>query len=96
MIEWEYKDCRPEGFEFYEAKWGKFYSIAITKLSDTGIRYTVRWYYKGMTEIKEHIDAKNWDEAKSSAISIVRDYFDRQAKYWRDMKIGFANWTEVI
>lgn len=91
-MEWEYKDYRPEGFECYSASWGKHYSLSVSKLGE--YRYTVRWYYKGMTEIKEHIDAQNWDEAKYSAISIVSGYFDRQAKYWRDMKIGFANWTE--
>ena len=94
MIQWEYHDCRPEGFEYYEAKRGKSYSIAVSKLSDTGTRYTVRWYYKGMTVIKEHIDAANWNEAKNAAINIVKDYFNRQAIYWRDMKIGFTNWVE--
>ena len=53
-----------------------------------------RWYYKGMTVIKEHIDAANWNEAKNAAINIVKDYFNRQAIYWRDMKIGFTNWVE--
>lgn len=96
MIEWEYHDYRPHGFECYEAKWGKFYSLAVSKLSDISTRYTVRWYYKGMTEIKEHIDAADWIEARNSAISVVKDYFNRQATYWRDMKIGFANWVEVI
>ncbi len=94
MIEWEYHDYRPEGFECYKAKWGKFYSLSVAQIGEN--RYTVWWYYKGMTEIKKHIDAKNFDEAKVSAISIIKNYFDRQAKYWRDMKIGFANWTEVM
>ena len=92
MIKWEYKDYRPQGFECWEAAWGKNYSIGVSHLG--GTRYTVRWYYKGMTEIKEHIDVQNWDEAKSSAISIIKNYFDRQAKYWRDMKTGFANWVQ--
>lgn len=95
MIEWEYKDYRPQGFECYKAQWGKFYSISVSKLSDVSARHCVRWYYKDITEIKEYIDAKDWDEAKTSAISVIKNYFDRQAKYWRDMKIGFANWTEV-
>lgn len=94
MIKWEYKDYRPQGFECYEAQYGQFYSLAISKLLDTGTRYTIRWYYRGMTEIKEHIDAQDWDEAKSIAISIIKNYFDRQAKYWRDMKTGFANWAQ--
>ena len=94
MMEWKYKDCRPEGFEYWEASWGKYYSLSVSKIGE--YRYTVRWYYKGMTEIKEHIDAQSFDEAKSSAISIIKNYFDRQATYWRDMKIGFTNWTEEM
>ena len=94
MINWEYKDYRPAGFECWEARWNKHYSIVVSKLSDVSTRYTVRWYYKDMTDIKEHIDAKDWDEAKASAVKVVKDYFTRQANYWRDMKIGFANWTE--
>ena len=94
MMEWKYHDYRPEGFECWDAAWGKSYSLSVSKIGEC--RYTVRWYYKGMTEIKEHIDAQNFEEAKASAISIVKNYFDRQAKYWRDMKIGFANWTEVM
>ena len=92
MIEWKYHDCRPEGFEYQDADWRDGYSIAVSKIGET--RYTVRWYYKGMTNIKEHIDAKDWEEAKASAISIIRNYFHRQATYWRDMKIGFNNWVE--
>ena len=96
MIEWEYKDYRPEGFECYQAQWGKSYSVSICKLLDTGTRYTVRLYYKGMTQIKEHFDAEDWKEARNIGISIIKDYYNRQATYWRDMKIAFSNWVEEI
>lgn len=93
MVEWKYKDYRPQGFECWEADWGTYgqYQIAVSKIGES--RYTVRWYYKGMTDIKEHIDAMDWDEAKVAAISIVKDYYSQRAAYWRDMKIGFNNWV---
>lgn len=90
MIEWIYHDCRPSGFEYWEAAWGKNYSIAVSKIGET--RYTVRWYYKGMTEIKEYITASDWDEAKASAVSIVYDYIDRQVNYWQDLQTRFVDW----
>lgn len=95
MINWEYKDYRPAGFECWEASWNKFYSIAISKLSDTSTRYTVRLYYKDMTDLKEHIDAKDWEEAKASAVFVVRDYIGRQANYWHSMKTSFTAWADI-
>lgn len=94
MIEWEYKDYRPQGFECWEARLDKYYSIAVSKLSETSTRYTVRWYYKDMTDIKNHIEANDWDEAKASALNVVRDYIERQANYWYTMRDKFEDWTE--
>ena len=93
MINWEYKDYRPAGFELWEAQSDRYHKIGVIKLSDISSSYTVRWYYKDMTEIKEHIDAKGWDEAKAYAISNVKNDISQHAAYWRDMKIGFTNWV---
>lgn len=95
MINWEYKDYRPAGFECWEARMNSYYSITVTKLSDAGTRFTVRWYYKDMTDLKEHFDAKDWDEAKVTAVNIIRDYLERQANHWHSMTVGFASWTGV-
>lgn len=94
MIKWEYHDYRPEGFECWTADWGKNPSnqcqLSVAKIGEN--RYTVWWYDRGITDIKKHIDADSWEDAKASAIAIVLNTLDRRAKYWRDMKIGFTNW----
>ena len=36
-MKWEYTDYRPEGFECWEAKWGRFYSIAVAKIGESRI-----------------------------------------------------------
>ncbi len=82
MINWEYKDYRPAGFECYEIKWDTRYSIVVSKLTNDGTSYTVRLYYKDMTDIKKHVDAPDWDAAKAAAIEVVRDYIEGQANYW--------------
>ena len=95
MISWEYKDYRPQGFECWEARLDKQYSISVAKLVDNGTSYTVRWHYKDMTDIKKHIDADDWDKAKEAAINVVYDYIDGQANYWYTMRNKFENWAEV-
>jgi hypothetical protein len=89
MVEWEYKDYRPAGFECWEVKVDNYYHIAVSKLTDTGTSYTVRLYYKDMTDIKKHIEAADWDIAKVAAIDVVRDYIDRQANYWYSVRERF-------
>lgn len=89
MINWEYHDYRPEGFECWEVKWDTYYSIAVAKLVDNGDSYTVWLYYKGMTEVKEHIKAVDWDAAKATAIKVVRNYIDRHANYWYSVRERF-------
>lgn len=89
MINWEYKDYRPQGFECWEVKWDTYYSIAVSKLTNDGTSYTVRLYYKDMTDIKKHIEAADWDAAKVAAIDVVRDYIDRQANYWYSVRERF-------
>lgn len=94
MINWEYKDYRPAGFECWEVDWIKNYQIAVSKLSNTGTRYTVRLYYKDMTEVKEHFDAADWDAAKTTAIRIIGDYIERHANYWYSMREQFERTFE--
>ena len=89
MINWEYKDYRPAGFECWEIKWDTYYSIAVSKLTNDGTSYTVRLYYKDMTDIKKHIEAADWDTAKATAISTVRDYIEGQANYWYTVRERF-------
>lgn len=93
MIEWEYHDYRPQGFESWSARWKTHYELTVYQIGEN--RYSVGWYNKGIRTIKEYIDANSWDEAKSLAIGIVKNYYNQMAIYWRDMKIGFDNWTEV-
>lgn len=91
MIEWRYHDCRPSGFEYWDADWGNNYSIAESKIGET--RYTVRWYYKGMTDIKEYITASDWDEAKTLAIASVKNYIKQRADYWQALQTNFVSWV---
>lgn len=95
MIEWEYKDYRPAGFECWETQWDKYRRISVSKLSDDGTRYTIRLHYKDMTEVKEHIDANNWDDAKTTAINTIGDYIERSANYWYSLRESFEDWVEV-
>jgi hypothetical protein len=93
MVEWKFIEkglgCP---FDYYEAAYKKYHNISIAKI-DEG-EYTVMWKHLGTAEIIKTIYAKDWDVAKASAIRIVKDYLAQQAVYWRDMKIGFANWIE--
>lgn len=96
-MKWEYTDYRPEGFECWSAVWGKNprhqCKISVANIGEK--RYTVWWYdQRGLTDIKTHIDANNWDDAKKSAIAIVQNTFNSRAGYWRDMADGFAKWVE--
>ena len=93
MVNWDFTPKGPDSsFDYYQATYGKDHTIAVSKIGEDC--YTVWWYHNGLTDIKHSIKAKDWDEAKASAISVVRDYINRQALYWRDMKISFANWVE--
>jgi len=92
---WEYKDYRPAGFECWEVKVDNYYHIAVSKLTDTGTSYTVRLYYKDMTDLKKQIDAADWDAAKAAAIQVVYDYIDGQANYWYSVRERFERTFEV-
>ena len=97
-MKWEYKDYRPEGFECWSATWGKPTNknrceLHVTKIGEK--RYTVRWYQREITDIKVHIDAEDFEEAKKTAIVIVQNTLNSRAGYWRDMADGFKKWSEV-
>lgn len=91
---WEYKDYRLAGFECWQIQWDTNYSISVSKLVDNGDSYTVRLYYKDMTEVKEHIKAADWDAAKAAAIETVRNYIDRHANYWYSIRERFERLFE--
>ena len=97
-MKWTYHDYRPEGFESWSAIWGKPTSknkceLSVAKIS--GKRYTIWWYDRGITDIKTHIEAENFEEAKKTAIVIVQDTLNRRASFWEDMAEGFKKWSEV-
>lgn len=90
-MKWEYNDYRPEGFECWSAKWKENYDISVYRIGEN--RYSVGWYHEGCRTIKEYIDAKDWDEAKASAISIIGNYFHQMADYWKYLELRFIKWT---
>lgn len=96
-MEWVYHDYRPEGFESWSAIWGKPTSknkceLSVAKIGEK--RYTVWWYDRGITDIKVHIDAKNFEDAKEQAIEIVRNTLARRVNYWQAMLDGYNKWVE--
>ena len=96
-MKWEYKDYRPQGFESWSAMWGKPTNknkceLVVAKIGEN--KYTVWWYSKGITDIKTHIEAKDFDEAKETAIVIVQNTLNSRAGYWRDMANFYTKWVE--
>lgn len=100
MAEWKYHDYRPEGFESWSAIWGsttnerKRCELCVAKIGEN--RYTVWWYDRGFTDIKTHIDAADFEEAKKTAIVIVQNTLNSRAGFWRDMSDGFKKWSEGL
>ena len=97
MLKWEYVDYRPQGFECWQAYWGKSTNKNKCKLSVARIgenRYTIWWYDRDITDIKTHIDAENFEDAKAQAIQIVRDTLTKRVNYWQAMLDGYNKWTE--
>ena len=97
-MEWTYHDYRPDGFECWSAIWGKPTSknkceVSVAKIGEN--RYTVWWYDRDITDIKTHINAENFEEAKKTAITIIQNTLNRRANFWRDMAEGFKKWSEV-
>ena len=90
-MKWEYNDYRPQGFECWSAKWKEDYELTVYQIGEN--YYSVGWYHKGCRIIKTYIDADNFDEAKSTAISIVRNYFHQMVVYWDNMELGFIKWA---
>lgn len=97
-MKWEYHDYRPEGFECWSAIWGKPTNknkceVSVAKIGEN--RYTVWWYDRGFTDIKTHIEAKDFEEAKKTALVIIQNTLNSRAGFWRDMAEGFKKWSEV-
>ena len=95
-MKWEYVDYRPQGFECWHAYWGKPTNknkceLSVAKIGDK--RYTVRWYDRDITDIKVHIDAENFEDAKEQAIKIVRNTLTKRANYWQAMLDGYNKWV---
>lgn len=98
-MEWVYHDYRPEGFESWSTIWGKPTSknkceLSIAKIGEK--RYTIWWYDRGITDIKTHIDAENFEDAKEQAIKIVRNTLTKRVSYWQAMLDGYNKWLEGI
>lgn len=98
-MKWEYHDYRPEGFECWHAYWRKPSNkkkceLSVAKIGEN--RYTVWWYDRGMTDIKTHIDAENFEEAKAQAIQIVQETLTKRANYWKAMLNGYNKWVEEV
>ncbi|MBQ8806447.1 MAG: hypothetical protein IJZ68_08340 [Bacteroidaceae bacterium] len=55
--------------------------------------YVLQWYRGATLEVQKPFDASSLDEAKAYALAAVKNYIAEKAMYWRDVKIGFANFT---
>lgn len=98
-MEWVYHDYRPEGFESWSAIWGRPTSknkceLSIAKIGEK--RYTIWWYDRGITDIKVHIDAENFEDAKEQAIKIVRNTLTKRVSYWQAMLDGYNKWLDKV
>jgi hypothetical protein len=96
-MEWIYHDYRPEGFESWSAVWGKLTSknkceLSVAKIGEK--KYTIWWYDRGFTDIKTHIKAENFEDAKERAIKIVQNTLTKRANYWQAMLDGYNKWVD--
>ena len=96
-MKWEYHDYRPEGFECWSTIWGKPTSknkceLSVAKIGEK--RYTVWWYDRDITDIKVHIDAEDFEDAKRQAVEIVRRTLTKRANYWQLMLDRYNQWVE--
>ena len=97
-MKWEYV-VWPQGFESWHAYWGKPTNknkceLVVEKIGDK--RYTIWWYDRGITDIKVHIDAENFEDAKEQAIKIVRNTLAKRANYWQAMLDGYNKWLDEV
>lgn len=95
MIQWEYEDARPNGFEYCQARWLNRYEISISKIGEK--KYTVRLKDNGITIVKELLETEttDWKDAQSGGIIILQQYFNSKAQYWNTMSSSFTKWSEV-
>lgn len=93
MIAWRfYAKGTKSNFDSYRATYGKYHKIVVTKVKET--RYTIQWYHGDRVDYKEVFEAKDWNEAKAYAISLVRDYIMQQVEYWTRLRTGVNNWID--
>lgn len=92
MIEW--KKAEEAAFDFnetYVAKHGVHY-ITVSKLSDH--LYEIQYFRGAILTIKDSCFAKNWFEARTVAISAIKEYMENQSHYWRELKGNFSRWCD--
>ena len=95
MIQWEYEDSRPDGFEHCQVEWLNRYEISISKIGEK--KYTVRLRDNGITIVKESLETEttDWKDAQSGSIIILQQYFNSKARYWNTMSSSFTKWSEL-
>ena len=91
MVEWKHIT----GFGMYESYYTSYqgHTITILKLKEDKA-YTYVWGYHDKIEAEITFQADNWDAAKAYAFNSIKKRLDEKAKFWRDVKISFTNWTE--
>ena len=92
MIEWKHIKSSAYGY-YAECYYTSYREYTISIIFTKGC-YILQWQRNGRIEAQKSFEAKNFDEAKSYAIGLVKDYIAEKAMYWRDVKIGFSNWIE--
>ena len=93
MVSWRfYEKGSNRSFPFYRATYGKYHKLSVYKINET--KYSVVWSYGEVQDFKKYLEANDWDEAKATALSLVKDYLALQAVYWRDLKTGVNNWID--
>ena len=93
MIAWRfYTKGTKSNFDSYRATYGQYHKIVVTKVKEP--RYTIQWYHGDLVDYKEVFEAKDWDEAKAYAVSLVRDYIMQQVEYWTRLRTGVNNWID--
>ncbi len=72
------------------------YKEHIIRICETerNTHYVLQWYRGATLEVQKPFEADNLDVAKAYALAAVKNYIAERAMYWRDIKIGFANFVD--
>ena len=73
----------------------KEHIIRVVETGQTG-DYILQWYRGASLEVQKPFSAATLDEAKAYAIAAIKNYLSERAAYWRDVKIGFANFVDDV